>query len=418
LYCIATGEANQTREYFCYREKKYLKIPEALVDKNHFAVLYRYNDCCMQNSGHLWILMARSLNDEATIQEKEELNNILRQDESLQQQYDLLDRIWSDKTARLNNESENSSVTKAISKIITLAELEKIQFDDDDAPKNRKFVRRRRILLTSLALLIIASAGFIWIYTSSSSAIVQKAGETIAVQNGSRSRSMLPDGTTVWLNAGSKLFYDDNFSGATREVRLEGEAFFDVVKQPQRPFIVHTSGIDIKVLGTAFNVKSYPEDKTVITTLYRGSVKIFRENESEKFAIILKPNEKVILSKDAAKADNHLSLKNNNNTAPQLIPASYIRTYIDSTKKENEQLETAWLYSRLEFRGDSFEELARKMEHWFNVKIVFEDENLKQLNFNGSFEKETLEEALIALKTTIPFNYKIKGHEIFISSYQ
>jgi transmembrane sensor len=370
----------------------------------------------MQNSGQLWMLMARSLNDEATIQEKEELNKILCQDERLQQQYDLLDRIWSDKTARHNNESENSSVTKAVSKIITLAELEKIQFDDD-APKNRKFFRKRRILLTSLALLIIASAGFIWIYTRSSSAIVQKDGETISVQNGSHSRSMLPDGTTVWLNAGSKLFYDDNFSGATREVRLEGEAFFDVVKQPQRPFIVHTSGIDIKVLGTSFNVKSYPDDKTVETTLYHGSVKIFRENESEKSAIILKPNEKVIIPKDAAKADNHLSLKNNNNTVPQLIPANCIRSYIDSTKKENEQLETAWLYSRLEFRGDSFEDLARKMERWYNTNIVFEDEEVKQLNFNGSFEKETLEEALIALKTTIPFNYKIKGREIFISSY-
>ena len=367
----------------------------------------------MQNSGQLWMLMARSLNDEATIQEQEELHKILCQDESLQQQYDLLDRIWSDKTARLNNECENSSITKAVSKIITLAELEKIQFDDD-APKNRKFFRKRRILLTSLALIIIA--GSIWIYTRSFPAVVLKAGETIAVQNGSRSRSMLPDGTTVWLNAGSKLFYDDHFSGATREVMLEGEAFFDVVKQPQRPFIVHTSGIDIKVLGTAFNVKSYPEDKTVITTLYRGSVKIFRENESEKSAIILKPNQKAIIPKDAAKANNHLSLKNNNNTVPQIIPASYILTYIDSTKKENEQLETAWLYSRLEFKGDSFEEVARKMERWYNVTIFFTDEKVKQLSVTGSFEKETIEQAFAALKTGFPINYKINNHEIYVES--
>ena len=69
-------------------------------------------------------------------------------------------------------------------------------------------------------------------------------------------------------------------TGATREVRLEGEAFFDVVKQPDRPFIVHTSGIDIKVLGTAFNVKSYPEDKNVETTLYRGLVEVFRQKDS------------------------------------------------------------------------------------------------------------------------------------------
>ena len=366
----------------------------------------------MQTSGRLWILMARSLNDEATIQEKEELDNILRRNENLQQQYDLLCRIWSDKTARHNN-AENSTVNKAVSKIITLAELEKIQFDD--GPKNKKFFRKRRIVLASLVVFVIASTVFIWIYSRSSPAIIPQSQETIAVQNGSRSRSMLPDGTTVWLNAGSKLFYDDNFSGATREVRLEGEAFFDVVKQPQRPFIVHTSGIDIKVLGTSFNVKSYPDDKTVETTLYHGSVKIFRENESEKSAIVLKPNEKVIIPKDAATTNDHVSLKSE---APvsEIKSTSFVLTHIDSTKKENERIETAWVYSRLEFKGDSFEEVARKMERWYNVTIYFTDENVKQLSVTGSFENETIEQAMAALEEGFPITYKIINHEIYVGS--
>jgi transmembrane sensor len=366
----------------------------------------------MQTSGHLWILMARSLNGEATIQEKEELENILHQDDGLQQQYDLLCRIWSDKTKRRDNETENSTVNKAISKIITLAELERIQFDDD-LPKKKKFFRRRRILLGSLAVFVISSALLIWKYSRSSSAIIPESKQTIAVQNGSRSRSMLPDGSTVWLNVGSKLFYDDNFSGPTREVRLEGEAFFDVVKQLHRPFIVHTSGIDIKVLGTSFNVKSYPDDKTVETTLYHGSVKIFRENESEKSAIILKPNEKAIIPKDAAITNNQVSSKNDS-PVPAIRPASYTLTHIDSTKKESERIETAWLYSRLEFKGDSFEEVARKMERWYNVTIYFTDEKVKQLSVTGSFEKETIEQAFAALKTGFPINYKIANHEIYV----
>jgi len=232
----------------------------------------------MQISGRLWILMARSLNDEATIQEKEELGHILRQNKDLQQQYALLCRIWSDKTTNHNN-AENPTVNKAVSKIITLAELERIQFDDDP-PESKKFFRKHRIIFASLAAFVIALTIFVWIYSHSSAAVTAQSQETIAVQNGSHFRSLLPDGTTVWLNAGSKLFYDDNFSGATREVTLEGEGFFEVVKQPERPFIVHTSGIDIKVTGTAFNVKSYPEDKTVETTLYLGSVKVFRHEES------------------------------------------------------------------------------------------------------------------------------------------
>ena len=162
----------------------------------------------------------------------------------------------------------------------------------------------RRIWMAVASVLIVVFGGWLWFGNQSSDAKGQKQ-EIIEAQNGSRSRSVLPDGSTVWLNAGSKLYYENDFTGATREVRLEGEAFFDVVKKTDRPFIVHTSGIDIKVLGTAFNVKSYPEDKTVETTLYRGSVKVFRHEESETGAIHLKPNEKLILSKEAAaKAEN------------------------------------------------------------------------------------------------------------------
>ncbi len=242
------------------------------------------------------------------------------------------------------------------------------------------------------------------------------AKESIITQNGSRTRSLLADGTTVWLNAGSKLVYENDFSGPTREVRLEGEAFFDVVKQTNRPFIVHTSGIDIRVLGTAFNVKSYPEDKNVETTLYRGRVQVLRREDSVSKAIQLIPNQKLIVPKQAAYKAVRLSEEKE--SLAKEIPASFIITNIDSTKKESERFETAWLYSRLEFRGDGFEELAKKLERWYNVTIVFKDEKVKKLNFNGSFERETVEQAMGYLQATIPFNYKIENQEIFVESSQ
>ena len=226
----------------------------------------------------------------------------------------------------------------------------------------------------------------------------------------------MQDGTTVWLNAGSKLYYENDFAGTTREVRLIGEAFFDVIKRPEQPFIVHASGIDIKVLGTAFNVKSYPEDKNVETTLYRGLVNVLRHNAPAGTTIRLKPNEKLILPKQAAIIIPDLSEKLT--TSAKEPPASFTITHIDSTKKENERFETAWLYSRLEFRGDNFEELALKMERWYNVTIVFTDDEVKKLNFNGSFEKETVEQAFKGLKAAVPFNYKINDHEISVGSSQ
>jgi ferric-dicitrate binding protein FerR (iron transport regulator) len=339
---------------------------------------------------------------------------LLRQDEELQQQYDVLVRIWKEKHNDINDE-DNVNARNTISRIINRAAIE--ADDPEIDPFRRKRRRRRRISLILSSFIIILATGWFWFNNKPAVVIDNKTEQApIVANNGSRTRSLLPDGTIVWLNAGSKLHYENDFNGSTREVRLEGEAFFDVVKQPGRPFIVHTSGIDIRVLGTAFNVKSYPEDKTVETTLYRGLVQVSRKDDSKEKSIQLKPNEKLILPKEAANVEEKLSEEEAPLAKP--TPASFIITHIDSTKKESERLETAWLYSRLEFRGDSFEELAHKLERWYNVTIVFADEKVKQLNVTGSFEKETVEQAFVGLKAAFPINYKINNREILVSSSQ
>jgi transmembrane sensor len=366
----------------------------------------------MESPDKIWHLIARALNGEASAREQEELMEVLCQDESLQQQYDLLTRIWKEKEGHIENE-DNDAARNTISRIINKAEREGRHIESS-IRKSRQ--NRRRAWLAAASVTVILFAGW-FLQKSLSSVKKETKQEALEARNGSRSRSLLPDGTTVWLNAGSKLYYENDFSGATREVRLEGEAFFDVVKQPEHPFIVHTSGIDIKVVGTAFNVKSYQEDKTVETTLYRGSVKVFREEESEKTAIELKPNEKLILFKQQA-ADKPVSLPEENKPATtREASAGFTIAYIDSTKKENERFETAWLYSRLEFHGDNFEEMARKMERWYNITIVFTDEKVKQLSFTGTFENENIKQALAALKVANNlFTYKINNHDIYIGS--
>lgn len=354
------------------------------------------------------------LNGEASTSEQEELNCLLSQDEALQQKYDLLVRIWKEKSDNIKDE-DNITATNTISRIISRAAIES---DDAEMVSRRKKRRlRRNIFLAGSSLVCVMIAGWFWKNNNVSSVVIKKpVKETIITQNGSRTRSLLADGTTVWLNVGSKLYYENDFNGTTREVRLEGEAFFDVVKQPNRPFIVHTSGIDIRVLGTAFNVKSYPEDKNVETTLYRGLVQVLRHEDAANKAIQLIPNQKLIVPKQAAIETTKLS--EDKQPLVKDFPASIIITHIDSTKKESERFETAWLYSRLEFRGNSFEELAKKLERWYNVTVVFKDEKVKELNFNGSFEKETVEQAFNYLQAAIPFNFKIKDHEIFVESSQ
>jgi ferric-dicitrate binding protein FerR (iron transport regulator) len=364
----------------------------------------------MESQDKIWHLIAKALNAEASGPEQEELFEILRQDASLQQQYDLLTRIWKEKDENIQVEV-NDAARNTISRIISKAELEGRHIIEPSTRKSR--FKRTGIWLAAASVVVILIAGWFLKRTQSPLKVGIKQ-EALEARRGSSSKNLLPDGTTVWLNAGSKLYYENDFNGATREVRLEGEAFFDVVRQPEHPFIVHTAGIDIKVLGTAFNVKSYPEDKTVETTLYRGSVQVFREEDPQQTTIHLKPNQKLILLKQAANKPSGLS--DVKPTAVKKIPASFI-AHIDSTKKESERFETAWIYSRLEFRGDGFEELARKLERWYNVTVVFTDEKVKLLSFDGSFEKENVEQAFAALKEANDlFNYKIKNHEILVGS--
>ena len=104
-------------------------------------------------------------------------------------------------------------------------------------------------------------------------------------------------------------------------------------------------------------------------------------------------------------------------SSKQISPATFTIAHIDSTKKENERFETAWLYSRLEIRRDNFEEIAKKLERWYNVTILFTDEKVKELSFTGIFEDENVEQVFALLKiANNKFNYKINNHEIFVGS--
>lgn len=374
----------------------------------------------MHHSDYIWQLISRALNQEASAAEREELAGFLREDELLQQQFELLSRIWEERDTIHGDESEARAT---VQKIIHRSEEEESEELDtirlfDEAIARR---RRRRNWMAAASVVFIFSMGLGWFLWNNQvrGNVTDVSKESLIAQKGSRTRSMLPDGTTVWLNAGSKLHFLTDFNGASREVQLEGEGYFDVAKKEGKPFIVHTGGIKIKVLGTAFNVKSYPEDRNVETTLFHGRVQVYRQVENriavDTDPIDLRPNQKLILPKQAATEPQKLS--------PDLKPPGrnalqdFVIAPIDSTKKEEERFETAWLFSRLEFRGDNFETLSYKLERWYNVNIEFTDENLKQLTFNGSFEKESIVEAFEALQTAVPyFKYKIENNDITVSA--
>jgi len=369
---------------------------------------------------HIWLLMARKLSGEATHEELQELEVLLREDPSAGYSKEVLNDLWQSDTHQDRQYSE-SRYKELVQQIRNMG-IDDGKFSNDDHFINgcaeelpvRSSKRRWMVAFSMLAIVITAAC----IYYLSGTAGITKETETtqakhqISTKNGSKTSLVLPDGTKVWLNSGSQLVYDKNYGNKLREVSLIGEAYFDVVKNPERPFLIHTSKMDVKVLGTAFNVKCYPGEKTTETSLVRGSIEVSLKDRQEK--IMLKPNEKLVISNE-----DFSKLKTGEATAAN-IPVKKNEKPIISVSHltllpaDNTVIETAWVQNRLIFNGESFEDVALKMERWYNVKIDFDEEMLRDEKLTGNFERETVVEALNALRLVASFTYTIKNERITI----
>lgn len=362
----------------------------------------------METPEQIYFLISRYLSGDATEAEHTELMHALQQDPNLMLQFDLLQQLWSANQPGKETDVENEKIRK----ILQLAAVEEVLQPTADAglevteePTGKPFFRKW--MAAAAVVGIIVSAWFIYEFNHNPN---PQPNNEIVAHKGSKTRTLLPDGSVVWLNAGSTLSYDPAFDGPKREITLNGEAYFDIAPQANRPFIVHAGKIDIKVLGTAFNVKSYADDHTVETTLIRGLVQLSRQDQPNTKPILLKPHQKLVMEKQI----NYTEVENRKSVNARTITPSVLQ--LDTTVPENQLPETAWIYNRLEFRGDPFPELAKKLERWYNINIHFEDEAVQSLTFNGSLENETVEQAFRALQVAVPFSFTIKGNELFIRS--
>lgn len=208
----------------------------------------------------------------------------------------------------------------------------------------------------------------------------------LATNYGSRTEVVLPDGSKVKLNSGSSLSYHFNSLTKTREVSFEGEGFFEVAKD-QQAFLIHTkNGMDLKVLGTTFNLTAYPEDQMVQTALVEGKVELSNEH-----------NEKLILDSGqiAIFEKNSQTLARQNGNLFHLVGWTENKMYLDST---------------------SLKETSVRLERWFDVDIHIMPESLgHEIHYTGVLEEETIQEILNALSELSDIDYSINGREIWIS---
>lgn len=226
----------------------------------------------------------------------------------------------------------------------------------------------------------------------------------IYIGKGEKKRIILPDSTVVWLNSDTRLSYrpaspETKFM---RMVTLSGEAFFDVHHDKAHPFVINTGKYDVKVLGTAFNIKAYPKDETSETSLIRGKIELsFHEAPGTK--VQLRPRQKMELKTGG---EYQLARKR----------GSYNIQLIEPMASESKKIipETAWVNNQLTFNNDNFESCARKLERWFNIRINITNDKLKQRHFTGVFEDENISEVLDAMKLISPFTYRIINNEVII----
>jgi ferric-dicitrate binding protein FerR (iron transport regulator) len=369
----------------------------------------------------IWSLLTKKLTNEALPEELRELDGLLLKNPQRQHQAELLAQMWGQAPGINLAESEAAYLRHLVNHKDEFFQEEIAEdtnhLENEIAKKEKSLwhrIARKNVWAWSTAIMITGSALLFLFLQKNYDQSLKEAISSVATKNGNRTKIVLPDGSQVWLNAGSNLDYNNLvFNKDLREVSLNGEAYFDVVKNAEKPFIIHTKKMDIKVLGTAFNVRSYSDEKMAEAALIRGSIEVTLKDRKDQ-KIILKPNEKISIASE--EIENIPVVKNKpaaKTPAAEIIPQIVVKG-LQPNPINNIIGEIAWTQNKLYFEDESLDNVGLMLERWFGKKVVVQKENLKKVRYTGNFEKETLEEILAALQLSAPFNFKTENDTIVI----
>jgi transmembrane sensor len=319
-------------------------------------------------------IIERYLNGSATEQEVREIVDWIKLDPDLQ-------LWWNNEFAQTDGNITPELKDKLFEKI-----REKTAFLEDEdaaAPRRRKLIPSYMWRWVAIICLPLCIAFFAYYNIMSPSHSSMLASYTVKAEKGNRTSLELPDGTCVILNSASKLSYLTDFGLKERRVKLEGEAFFQVKHNDKKEFIVETSDLDVKVLGTVFNVSAYKDSKNIVVVLLEGRVGVFAEGLSHT----MKPGEKMEYDKTA----RHYSLAN-----------VYTNDYVE------------WTKGNLYFEKESLENIMKTFSRIYGVNIRFDSTSLPKEYFTGTIPNGSIQNALSILMLTTHFNYQMVGSDIVI----
>ena len=207
---------------------------------------------------------------------------------------------------------------------------------------------------------------------------------TLQVPRGGEYKIVLDDGTEIWLNSASELKYPAHFVGNERRVCLVGEAYFQVARNEAAPFIVETRDMDVKVLGTSFNVSAYEDEENSHATLVEGRVEVDDKINGEK--VTLTPGEQALLQ------------------GKEMV-----------VREVNTKLYSMWRLDRFTFASEDMEGVIRKLSRWYNVNFFFSNSSMKQKRFTGSLPKYSdISQVLKMIEMTTDIKFQVKGNTIII----
>ena len=294
----------------------------------------------------------------------------------------LIERPWEDRSSEMSPMAQQPAVLPGSYKaVLTLASGEQVNLEEwcrDSLWKDGTLIRKRKGELT----------------------YEQKAGDmqqeemlfnTITIPRSGEYKLVLSDGTKVWLNSASKLKYPVAFTGGQRKVFLEGEAYFKVAKNEKQPFVVKTENMDVRVLGTEFNLKAYADEKWVQATLVRGEVAVFTGMD-KSVRNTLKPEQQAEWDIEKGKLD---------------VKTVELDLYI------------AWKNGQFVFRGQRLTEIMTVLERWYDFEVCYQADWIKEVEFAGKLNRSaSIEPILDVIRSTHKINVNTRGKTIIFSAKQ
>lgn len=333
----------------------------------------------MMDKDNFLLLVTKVLSGNALPHEEVLLQDTLATHPEYLPLYEQYKRYWQQQTI-----NPSADVEKALS-----ATWQKIHqataVPDEEIVKTpiRQLAAWKRIAVAAAVLGIAITAAWLFFFNRH-----QPALEWVETYNpkGIRSSIALPDGSKVWLAADSKLKYPRHFAATRRELYLEGEAFFEVVRNPEKPFIVQLEKGAVQVLGTSFDINAYKTQPEIVTSVATGKV-AFIPGASKPDTVFLTPNKKSVYN---------------------------TRTRTTEIKETDAMADKAWIDGVLLFDAVTLGEIALALERYYGKTVQFRDQRLKAYRYTGKFANRTPAEILNYLSKTKPFTYSVTDSLIVI----